>query len=55
MKEKRREEPLQGMKKVSCPYCGRPVNVFCRPDAVCRGVFLKCKGPDCLRQFELRL
>lgn len=42
-------------RKVACPHCGRPVNVFVSRDARCRGVFLKCKNKDCKKIFELRL
>lgn len=41
--------------KVKCPYCGYPVNVFRTKDAVCKGIFLKCKNKDCKKEFELKL
>nr|DAM27040.1 MAG TPA: zinc-ribbon domain protein [Caudoviricetes sp.] len=41
--------------KVKCPHCGYPVNVFHAKDAVCKGVFLKCKNKDCKKEFELRI
>lgn len=51
----KKEIPVEEMKKAACPYCGTPVNVFYRKDASCRGVFFKCKKPECKKQFELRL
>lgn len=41
--------------KVKCPYCGHPINVFKNKDAVCKGVFLKCKNKECQRIFELKI
>lgn len=41
------------MKKAACPYCGTPVNAFYKKNAVCKGVFFKCKNKDCRKQFEL--
>lgn len=45
----------QEKKKVICPYCGHPVNVFKEDDAKCRGVFLKCKNRECKKVFELKI
>ena len=43
-------------KKAKCPYCGHPVSVFYNSDAVCRGVFLRCKNKKtCGKIFELKL
>ena len=41
--------------KVTCPYCGHRVNAFQDKDAICRGVFFKCKNRKCGRIFELKL
>lgn len=40
--------------KVRCPWCGHPINVFYQEDAVCRGVFFRCKNKACRKDFELR-
>ena len=45
-------ESIREMKKVRCPYCGTPVNVFYKKDAACKGVFFKCKNRECRKQFE---
>lgn len=49
-----KSENIKEMEKVKCPYCGTHVNVFFRKDAVCKGVFFKCKNKDCRKQFEFR-
>ena len=41
--------------KVRCPYCGHPVNANRSADAVCKGVFFKCKNKECRKVFELRI
>lgn len=46
---------ISKMRKVTCPYCGTPVNAFYRKGASCNGVFFKCKNRDCKKQFELRV
>nr|DAQ39216.1 MAG TPA: protein of unknown function (DUF3330) [Caudoviricetes sp.] len=42
-------------KKVRCPYCGHPVNANQAEDAVCKGIFFKCKNKECRKIFELRI
>ena len=46
---------IKKMQKIKCPYCGHAINVFHDKDAVCRGVFFKCKNPYCRKEFELRI
>lgn len=46
---------IKRMKKVECPHCGHPINVFYEKDASCNGVFFRCKNPTCRKQFELRI
>jgi hypothetical protein len=41
--------------KVTCPYCGHPVNAFKNQDAKCKGIYLKCKNKDCKKIFELKI
>lgn len=43
------------MKKIKCPYCGHEQSVQREQGAVCRGVWMKCKGRHCGREFEIRL
>lgn len=41
--------------RVTCPYCGYRMPIETVPDAVARGLFVKCKGRNCGRQFEIVL
>lgn len=41
--------------KVKCPHCGHEQNVFFKEDAVCNGVFLRCKARHCREIFEIKL
>lgn len=44
-----------GRVKVRCPYCGYEMPVFRDRDAVCRGLWIRCKGRSCGRVFEIRI
>lgn len=46
MQEKRLE-------KVKCPYCGYEMPVFKTEKAVCKGIFVRCKGRNCKKMFEI--
>lgn len=39
--------------QVTCPYCGYKMPVFYDSTAVCRGLFLRCKGRGCRKWFEI--
>lgn len=41
------------LEKVKCPYCSYKMPVFIRKNAVCRGVFVQCKGRNCKKIFEI--
>lgn len=41
--------------KVKCPYCGYEMPVTYRREAVCHGVFLRCKGRGCKKVFEIKI
>ena len=43
------------IKKVECPHCGHKQNIFYKTGASCRGLFFKCKNPNCRKEFEIRL
>lgn len=43
-------------KKVKCPFCGYEMNIVYDPGiALCRGVFAKCKGRKCGKEFEIKI
>lgn len=46
---------IEKKEKIKCPYCGHPVNVLRDKDAVCKGIFLKCKNRDCRKEFEVKI
>ena len=52
-KEAREIEAVK--KKVKCRYCGHEQNVQYVPDAVCRGVYIKCRARHCGKVFEIRI
>lgn len=41
--------------KVKCPHCGYEMPLQYTKNAVCRGVFVRCKGKHCKRLFEIRI
>lgn len=43
------------MKKVKCPYCGYEMPIAYDEKAVCRGIFVKCKGKNCKKEFEIKI
>lgn len=42
-------------KKVKCPYCGHDQKVQYTPGARCSGVFIKCRGRHCGKEFEIKI
>lgn len=41
--------------KLKCPFCGYEMPVYLAPYAKCAGVFVRCKGRKCKKQFEIRV
>lgn len=41
--------------KVKCPFCGHEQKVQYIPDAKCRGVFIRCQGRHCKKEFEIKI
>ena len=41
--------------KLKCPFCGYEMPVYLTPDAKCAGVFVRCKGRNCKKLFEIRV
>lgn len=39
--------------RVRCPYCGYIMPIQYDDNAICRGVFIRCKGRHCKKEFEL--
>lgn len=53
MSENQNQKPKDT--KIKCPYCGYEMPIFVKPPAVCRGVFTKCKGRHCKKEFEIKV
>lgn len=45
--------PEERLKKVKCPFCGYEMPVYLSEKAVCRGVYVRCKGRGCKKIFEI--
>ena len=39
--------------RVTCPYCGYRMPIKISPKAIAKGLFVKCKGRNCGKQFEI--
>lgn len=45
---------MEGRQKIICPHCGYKMPIEYVPSvAVCNGVFVKCKGRNCGKIFEI--
>lgn len=42
-------------KQVRCPYCGYRMPVFYENPARAEGIFVRCKGRDCKKEFEVKI
>ena len=49
------EEMMRKRKKIICPYCGYEMPVFFDEWAVSKGVYIRCKGRNCKKIFEIRI
>lgn len=43
------------LQKVKCPYCGYEMPLTYSENAVCKDVFIRCKGRNCKKVFEIKL
>jgi transcription elongation factor Elf1 len=43
------------LKNVTCPYCGYKMPIRFNDKAVSKGVFVKCKGKNCKKEFEIKI
>lgn len=41
------------LEKIKCPYCGYEMPIYKAEKAVCKGVFVRCKGRGCKKMFEI--
>lgn len=49
------EKQKPDLKKVTCPHCGYEMPVYFAFGAKCTGVFVRCKGRNCKKLFEIRV
>ena len=42
-------------KKIECPYCGYKMPIFYTKEAKCKGIWVKCKGKNCKKEFEIKI
>lgn len=45
----------ENKRKVECPYCGSTQNVQYTQEALCRGVYIRCRARHCKKIFEIKL
>ena len=43
------------MVQIICPYCGYKMPILADKAAVCRGVWVRCKGRKCGKEFEIKI
>ncbi len=44
------------MERVKCPFCGYEMPIFYdREKAKSKGIFIKCKGRKCKKEFEIKI
>lgn len=41
--------------KVKCPYCGYIMPITFDKSARCKGVYIRCKGKNCKKIFEIKI
>ena len=42
-------------RRVKCPYCGYEMPIRTEKDAECHGVYVRCKGRNCRKEFEIKI
>lgn len=43
------------MMQIICPHCGYKMPIFAAKDAICRGIWVRCKGRKCGKEFEIKI
>lgn len=43
------------MEKIKCPFCGYKMPILYNKEAISKGIFVKCKGRNCKKIFEVKL
>ncbi len=42
-------------KKIRCPFCGYEMPIYYEDGAVSKGLFARCKGRNCRKEFEIKI
>ena len=43
------------MEKIRCPFCNYEMPIFYDKEALAKGIFVKCKGRKCKKEFEIKI
>jgi hypothetical protein len=46
---------IEKRSKIACPECGYKMPIFKGQQAKCKGLFIKCKNPNCKKIFEIKI
>lgn len=41
--------------KVRCVHCGHKQNIFYDKNALCKGIYIRCKARQCRKIFEVKI
>ena len=42
-------------RKIKCPNCGYEMPIVYNESTVCKGLFVRCKGKKCKKEFEIKI
>ena len=46
---------MKRKEKIICPFCGYAMPIERDINAVCKGLYVKCKARNCGKEFEIRI
>lgn len=46
---------MEIIEKIKCPFCGYEMPVYKDKNAISQGIYVKCKGRNCKRLFEINI
>lgn len=47
---------MENIKKIKCPFCGYEMPIwYNEKESKSKGVFVKCKGRNCKKEFEIKI
>ena len=49
-------ENMENIKKIKCPFCNYEMPIwYDEKESKSKGVFVKCKGRNCKKEFEIKI